>query len=195
MKNTDYTKIEEIKAKLKSSLDRERYEHSLGTAEVAYDLAEKYGLDKEKAYFCGLIHDCAKCMPKEELKKYLENYPAICDGELINPKTYHAPVGAIIAKQMFGVNDEEVLSAIRWHTLGNTNMTDFEKIIYIADKIEYKTRPQEYAEPIRNALKEENGLDKALFVSYKNTLKSLADRELRICKMTVDVYNKLLEEL
>ena len=30
-------------------------------------VSKKYGLDEEKAYFTGLIHDCAKCLPKDEM--------------------------------------------------------------------------------------------------------------------------------
>ena len=186
----DYTKYKEW---LKANLNSERYEHSLGTAECAAELAEKFGLDKEKAYLCGLIHDCAKCFPNNELKDTICNCDDLCDGELSNPKTYHAPAGAILAKQEFGICDDEILSATRWHTLGKINMTDFEKIIFIADKIEPRTRPIEHREPIEKAL--QNGLDEALLVCYGNTIKSLVDRNLKICTQTIDIYNDLLNNL
>ena len=186
------TTLEEYKKWLKEHLNEERYEHSLGTADCAKELAKKYGLDEEKAYFAGLIHDCAKCFPNEELRDTICNCPDLCEGELCNPKTYHAPAGKILAQKEFNVCDEEILSSIRWHTLGKSDMTDFEKIIFIADKIENRTRPNEWAEPIREALKEDNGLNKALLICYKNTIKSLADRNLKICKTTIDIYNELL---
>ncbi len=189
----DYTNLEKYKNWLKNNLNEERYRHSLGTAECASELAEKYGLDKNRAYFCGLIHDCAKCFPKEELEAIMCRCSGLCEGELDNPKTHHAPAGAILAKEEFCVEDEEILSAIRWHTLGKEEMSDFEKIIFIADKIENKTRPSEWTEPIREALSEENGLNKALLICYKNTIKSLVDRNLKICKTTIDIYNKLLD--
>ena len=72
-------------------------------------------------------------------------------------------------------------------------MTEFEKIIFIADKIEKRTRPLEHREEIEKAL--EKGLDNALLVCYGNTIKSLVDRNLKICKTTIDIYNKLLSEL
>jgi len=191
----DYTNLEQYKSWLKANLNDERYRHSLGTAQCAEALAEKYGLDKVKAYLCGLLHDCAKCFPREELKSKICNCKDLCEGELINPKTYHAPAGAILAKEEFGICDDEFLSAIRWHTLGKENMTDFEKIIFIADKIETETRPKEWAEPIQKALDEPNGLDKALLICYGNTIKSLVERNLKICKTTIDIYNKLLTEI
>lgn len=186
----DYTKYKEW---LKLNLNEERYEHSLGVAECAKDLAEKFGLDTEKAYLCGLIHDCAKCFSNEELKNSICNCNDLCDGELINPKTYHAPAGAILAKQEFDICDEEILSATRWHTLGKIDMTDFEKIIFIADKIEKRTRPLEHRAPIEKAL--EKSLDHALLECYGATIKSLVDRNLKICFQTIEIYNHLLNIL
>ena len=190
-----YMEIEKYKEWLKANLSEERYEHSLGTADVAAELAERFGQDKEKAYLCGLIHDCAKCFPNGELKDTICNCSDLCEGELDNPKTYHAPAGAILAKQELGICDEEILSATRWHTLGKLEMTDFEKIIFLADKIESRTRPAEYIKPIRKVLDEENGLNKAILICYGNTIKSLVDRNLKICKTTIDIYNKLLSEM
>jgi predicted HD superfamily hydrolase involved in NAD metabolism len=115
----DYTNLENCKKWLKENLNDERYRHSLGTAEAASMLAERFGLDKDKAYFCGLIHDCAKCIPSEELKSMICTCKDLCEGELLNPKTYHAPAVAIMARKEVCVEDEEGLSAIRWHTLGS----------------------------------------------------------------------------
>ena len=120
-------KIEEIQEKLKNCLTYERYIHSLGVMERAIELAQEYGLNEEKAKTAGLLHDCAKCLSKDELLKY-KDYFEEC--ELLSAKTWHAPVGAIIAKNEYGVTDEEILSAIRWHTIGKKDMTVFEKIIF-----------------------------------------------------------------
>lgn len=186
----DYTKYKEW---LKKNLNEERYEHSLGVAESAYQLAEKFGLNKNKAYLCGLLHDCAKCIPNDELKDIICDCGFLCEGELINPKTYHAPAGVIVAKKEFEICDEEILSAIRWHTIGSLEMSDFDKIIYIADKIEKRTRPEEFRVLLEKAL--EKGLDNAMLVSYGNTIKSLVDRNLKICPQTVEIYNNLLNNL
>lgn len=191
----EHINIEDCKSWLKNNLSDERYKHSIGTAECALKLAEKYNLDKEKAYFCGLIHDCAKCLQNNDLKSIISECSDLCEGELINSKTYHAPAGAILAQKQFNVKDEEILSAIRWHTIGKKNMSDFEKIIFIADKIESETRPEKWTKPIKLALQEKNGLDKALLICYGNTIKSLVDRNLKICTATIDIYNHLLTKL
>lgn len=179
---------------LKKNLDDERYEHSIGVAQTAVELAKKFGLNEDKAYLAGLLHDCAKCYPKEESIKIIQDNLSVEECELINPKTFHAPVGAYVARNVFGITDEEILSAIRWHTIGKLNMTVFEKVIFVADKIEPNTRPQEYIDKIKPRLNEENGLDKALLECYKGTIKSLVDRDLKICVSTIEIYNELLRK-
>ena len=190
----NYTKIsiEEILKWLKNNLNEERYEHSIGTAEMARDLAAKYSQNEDRAYIAGLLHDCAKCLPTEKLLEIIDNEHLDVDSiEKMNYKTLHAPLSAFVAKTDFGVSDEEILSAIRWHTIGKLNMSDFEKIIYLADKIETRTREDEYANPIRECLGGPKGLDCAMLQSYKLTIKSLVDRNLKICPMTIDIYNHL----
>lgn len=188
-----YTNISEteIKEWLKQNLNEERFIHSLGTAECAGELAEKLGLDKEKAYTAGLLHDCAKCFSNEKLLEIIHENLEVEEAEMLNYKTLHAPVSAHIAKEQFGVTDREILSAIRWHTLGQIDMSDFEKIIFLADKIEPNTRDKEYSAIIRSYLEEENGLNKALLKCYKETIKSLVKRDLKICLLTIEIYNKL----
>ena len=188
-----YTKIneKEITKWLKENLNEERYMHSLGTAQCAKELAEKFKLNTEKAYIAGLLHDCAKCFPKEKLLDIIHQHIDVEESEMLNYKTLHAPVSAYYAEHQFGVTDMEILSAIRWHTLGRLEMSDFEKIIFLADKIEPNTRDREYSAIIRSYLDEENGLNKALLKCYKETIKSLVKRDLKICLLTIEIYNKL----
>lgn len=184
----DYT---EILSWLKNNLNEKRYIHTLGTAECAKELAEKFNLDSEKAYLAGLLHDCAKCFSNEKLLDIIHQHLNVEECEMLNYKTLHAPVSAYIAEKEFKVTDKEILSAIRWHTLGKLDMTDFEKIVFIADKIEPNTRDKEYSDKIRALLEESNGINKALLKCYKETIKSLVKRDLKICILTIDFYNKL----
>lgn len=184
----DYT---EILSWLKNNLNEKRYIHTLGTAECAKELAEKFNLDSEKAYLAGLLHDCAKCFSNEKLLDIIHQHLNVEECEMLNYKTLHAPVSAYIAEKEFQVNDNEILSAIRWHTLGKLDMTDFEKIVFLADKIEPNTRDKEYSDKIRALLDEPNGINKALLKCYKETIKSLVKRDLKICILTIDIYNKL----
>lgn len=184
----DYTKILEW---LKNNLNEKRYIHTLGTADCAKELAKQFKLNQDKAYLAGLLHDCAKCFPNEKLLDIIHKHLDVEECEMLNYKTLHAPVSAYIAETEFKITDKEILSAIRWHTLGKLDMTDFEKIVFISDKIEPNTRDEEYSAKIRDLLSEENGLNKALLKCYKETIKSLVKRDLKICLLTIKIYNKL----
>ena len=193
-----YTNIstEEIEHWLKDNLVEERYIHSLGVMEAAVELAGIYNLDVEKARLAGLLHDAAKCFPNEKLFEVIkEHIPEVQECELLNYKTLHAPVSAYLARTKFNVTDQEILDSIRWHTLGRCEMSDFEKIIFLADKIEARTRDLTFRQDCMDLLKEDNGLDKALFKCFEATIKSLVDRRLAICHITIDVYNELLEKI
>lgn len=176
---------------LKKNLSEKRYTHTLGTANCAKELATKYNLNPDKAYIAGLLHDCAKCFSNEKLLEIIKEHLHVEECEMLNYKTLHAPVSAYIAENEFDVNDKEILSAIRWHTLGKLDMTDFEKIVFLADKIEPNTRDKEYTDKVRELFAEENGLNKAILVCYKETIKSLVKRNLKICLLTIEIYNKL----
>ncbi len=194
----DYTdiNIDEIKSKLKECLTEERFLHSLGTMDMAVELAKKFNQNIDKAAIAGLLHDCAKCYPNEELKALLESkVQDALENEFINPKTWHAPVSAYIAKVNFNITDPEILSSIRWHTLGKINMSDFEKIIFLADKIERNTREEKCRQKIIKTLEKSCSLDKTILKCYKLTIKSLLKRKLPICKQTIDVYNELLQNI
>lgn len=188
----DYTKILEW---LKNNLNEKRYIHTLGTADCAKELAKQFKLNQDKAYLAGLLHDCAKCFPNEKLLDIIHKHLDVEECEMLNYKTLHAPVSAYIAETEFKITDKEILSAIRWHTLGKLDMTDFEKIVFIADKIEPNTRDEEYSAKIRDLLSEENGLNKALLKCYKETIKSLVKRDLKICLLTIKIYNKLQDSV
>lgn len=178
---------------LKKNLTEERYEHTLGTAECAKLLATMFDENPDKAELAGLLHDTAKCHPTEKLLEIIkEKLPEIPECELLNYKTYHAPVGAYIVEKEFGVKDKEILNAIKYHTLGRVNMTKFETIIFIADKIEARTRDKANNDRLWAIIKEK-GLKPAMFVLFSDTINSLVKRKLPICPTTIDVYNSLIE--
>lgn len=193
----DYTKHnEEAISWLKGNLDEERLLHSLGSAQCAAELAAKFNVDEKRAYIAGLMHDCAKCLEKEKLLELAQNIEGLKDDERTNIKVIHAPVSAYLAQTEFGIEDEEILSSIRWHTLGKKDMTLFEKIVFLADKIEPNTRDMDFRNRIMLFFEDENnletGLDRAILICYKETIKSLIKRDLKICHDTIDIYNGML---
>lgn len=188
--------IKEIEEYLKNVLTPERFLHTMGVKKECIRLAKIFNVDPIKAEIAGLLHDCAKCMDNDSLLNFIEeNIKDINKNELKNYKTLHAPVGACLACDKFKVDDSEIISAIRWHTLGRVHMTKLEKIVFLADKIEENTRDKEYRKEILKIMdgKGDLGLDLALLRCFEETIKSLIDRKLYICQTTIDVYNWLLE--
>ena len=131
--------IEEIRHQVKKALknDKKRYRHSLGVANTAACLAMRYNIDMERAYLAGLLHDCAKCEEDAIMIKVCEdrNIP-VSDIERENPYLLHAKVGAVYAKEIYNINDDEIISAIACHTTGKADMTMLEMVIFTADYIE-----------------------------------------------------------
>ena len=126
-----------LQRKTKKELDADRYQHTLGVMFTAASLAMCYGEDVGKAQLAGLLHDCAKCIPNDRKLKMCQEYGIeISKVELKAPYLLHSKLGAYLAREKYGVEDEDVLGAILWHTTGRPNMTTLEKIIFIADYIE-----------------------------------------------------------
>lgn len=135
MKYKDWAELEK---KVKKAVDDERYHHTIGVMNTAAALAMAHGLDIQRARLAGLLHDCAKSVVPNSEK------PALCEKlgiqfsefERKNPHLLHGKLGAYYAKHKYGVNDEEICSAISCHTTGKPDMTSLEQIIFIADYIE-----------------------------------------------------------
>jgi len=127
---------ENIKLILKNRLLEKRYIHSLNVMEMAVKLAKLNGVNEEDAKFAGLLHDCAKNYSNEDLINYCkENNIEIDTIKMSSPGMLHADVGADIAENEFGAN-KNIVEAIKYHTLGNKNMSKLAKILYVADLIE-----------------------------------------------------------
>ena len=179
---------EEIKEKLKKSLSEKRYIHILGVADEAKRLAKLYGADEDRAYLAGILHDCAKETDKP-IKRCSDLGVELDDIMKLNKGLIHGPLGAELARIDFGINDEEILSAIRWHTVGMAGMTLLEKIIYIADFTEINRDFDGVGELRRVA---NYDLDSAILLSIAQHLKVLAKRGAAIHPNTILLWNDLI---
>jgi predicted HD superfamily hydrolase involved in NAD metabolism len=114
-----------------------RYAHVLRVARTAEALAHKHGANPQCARIAGLLHDLARLYPGERLLRECEERGMpIGEFERANPIVLHAPLGAELAHDWFGVDDEAILSAIRKHTLAAATMTPLDEILYLADGLE-----------------------------------------------------------
>ena len=131
------TRLTELQEKMKKKLTESRYEHTVGVMYTAAALAMAHGESMEKALYAGLLHDCAKCYSDEKKLALCEKFGIVLSRfELENTALIHAKLGAVLAREKYGIEDEEICHAIKCHTTGSPNMSTLDKIIYIADYIE-----------------------------------------------------------
>ncbi len=137
---------------LRERLSEHRYGHSIGVMELCGQLAEQNGIDKVKAETAGLLHDCAKYMTDSELVDYCLGHGFQPDElQLASPHLLHGPAGAYMARDLYGVEDEDILNAITYHTYGRPAMSALEQLVFCADLCEPgRTYPQ--AEELRELL-------------------------------------------
>ncbi|MDK2918044.1 MAG: hypothetical protein PWQ37_777 [Candidatus Petromonas sp.] len=129
--------IEHLKEILSKRLTPARYKHSLGVCETASKLAKLYGVSLEKAEISGLLHDYAKDISKDEAKIYIKKYKITIDKVIAKQiDLAHGMIGAELVRHELGIEDPEVLNAIRYHTTGREEMSKLDKIIYLSDYIE-----------------------------------------------------------
>ncbi|MCR5684299.1 MAG: nicotinate-nucleotide adenylyltransferase [Lachnospiraceae bacterium] len=129
--------FEAIKKSLEQKLKPSRYEHTLNVAKTAARLALIHGVDSDKAYLAGLLHDCAKYMDDETMLAEGEaKCPDLDEFDRGSIQLIHAKLGAVYAREQYGIDDTDILNSIRYHTTGRPDMSRLEEIIYIADYIE-----------------------------------------------------------
>lgn len=181
-----------MKIKLKDSITKKRFIHSINVMELAAELASAHGVDREKAAVAGLLHDCAKNIESDEILRMCEEFGIdVNDVERIQPKLIHGKVGAVLATKEYGIDDEEILDAIRHHTLGRENMTTMDKIVFIADYVE-PGRNFEGVEELRKLAFAD--LDKTMIISLDNIIKHIITKGVLIHPVAILTRNDLIKK-
>ena len=164
--------LTKLDKKLRKELDYDRYRHTVGVMFTSAALAMRYGYDLNHAQTAGLLHDCAKCIPNEKKLKLCDKYGLeVTETEKKAPYLLHAKLGSYLAKEKFGVDDPQILGAIRWHTTGKPAMTLLEKIVFMADYIEPMRQKAEILPVVREAAFQD--LDHAVYLTLRDTLRYL----------------------
>lgn len=183
-------KYETYRAILREKLDEYRYVHSINVSETSAELARKYGADEKKAYEAGLLHDIMKNADKEETFALFEKYGVeLTELEKKSPKLWHAIAGSVYCKYELEIDDEDVISAIRYHTTGRAGMTELEKVLFTADFIS-ADRNYNGVEEMRE--KAQISLDEAMTEGLRFTIDELCNALKPIHPDTIDAYNDIL---
>ncbi len=123
-----YCKYRAMVQAVKNYLTPQRFSHTFYVVKRGQELARDQL--KDKAFVACLLHDVAKYIPKSEYGKY-----RFTQGDLPD-SVVHSFLGSFVAQADFGIDDQDILSAIAYHTTGRPNMSELEKIVYVADKTE-----------------------------------------------------------
>jgi predicted HD superfamily hydrolase involved in NAD metabolism len=182
--------LETLIQELKGMLSEKRYNHSIRVMKTCEELATIYLGDIEKCKLAGLLHDCAREIPKDKLLEM-----ASSEGlelgvvEQCQPDLIHSHISAIIARDSFGIDDAEVLSAIRCHTTGKENMSLIDKILFVSDFIEPDRNFSGVDEIRRMAY---NDLDDALYMVFKSIIMYVVEQGNMLHPNTVNALNWIL---
>lgn len=176
---------------VREQITPKRYLHTIGVMETSIKLAKIHGADEKKAELSAIFHDYAKFRPKEEMKQIIIEQQMQQDLLEYDKELWHAPVGAILVKQEVGINDLDILNAIKYHTSGSVNMKKLDKIIYVADYIE-PGRIFPGIEEVRETANTD--LNLAVILTLRNTISFLMKKQQVIYPDTFFTYNKMILE-
>jgi len=182
--------IDFIEKKLKNLLSEERFLHCKQVSKMAGEIAEHHNESVQKAVITGLIHDVAKDLSCIDLNRMIKKYNIkLSSIEKKIPEIWHAYIGAEMLKDLFNINDEQIVNAIKYHSTASETLGELGKIIYIADKIEPNRNFPE-AEKIRNLVW--YNIDSAMLEILNRELTYLLSKNRVIHPDTLKTRNKLL---
>ncbi len=181
--------ISEYEEIISSRMKSARFRHSKNVSKEAVRLAKKYGADVEKAEIAGILHDATKETPDDEQLELIERAGIeITQLELSSRKLWHAISGAAFVKVELGINDDDILNSIRYHTTGRAGMSLLEKVIFIAD---FTSAERDYEGVDRMRKAAEKSLEDAMLEGISFTIADLAQRKLAIAPDTFMAYNEV----
>lgn len=178
--------LEELRDRVRKRMREKRYIHTLGVEEKVVELAEKYRADIEKCRIAAILHDVAKEMQIDKMKDICQkNFSEELSKEDMEiNEILHGFAGCIIARDEFGITDEDILNGIKYHTVGKRGLSLLGRIIYIADGIE-KNRDYPAVDEIRREV--EKDLDKGIILEIDRKVEYLTERKGKIHKNTVEM--------
>ncbi|MGN0630208.1 MAG: bis(5'-nucleosyl)-tetraphosphatase (symmetrical) YqeK [Ruminococcus sp.] len=180
--------VQAMQAFLKKRLSRERYNHTMNVAKECRRLARIYGEDEDRAYFAGMVHDICKEDPREQQFDWaVKSEMGFCREEAESWKVWHGVAGAYFLRTEFGVTDEEVLRAVRFHTIARADMSLLEKIVYLGDMTS-EERSYSGVDIMRKACM--HSLEKGMLYAVRYSMKKQLKRCAVIPHYTLEAYNE-----
>ncbi len=185
IKKENLYKGEKFIDKLKEVLNEKRLVHTANVVITALKKAKELSLDQRKVAISATLHDFAKYIDPLTVKGFS------LDEDMPKP-VVHAFLGAFIAKEYLGIDDEDIINAIRYHTSGRPNMSTLEKLIFVADMVE-ENRVYDGVEQLRESY-EKDDLDTCFKKCLEEEMVHLINKKQNIYHLTLDAYDFYLKE-
>lgn len=106
------------------------------------------------------------------------------------PALWHAIAGAAFVRDELGIRDQDILNAIRYHTMARANMSMLERIVYVGDLI---SADRSYKDVDRMRKLAGRGLDLAVKEALRFAISDLAAKGNRIPRCTLEAYNSFFD--
>lgn len=178
-----------IEKYIKTKYQAKRRNHTYGVRDTAVALAKRYGADPEKARVAALYHDMVRRVPDDVIDDYIENH-GLDPKYKGNANLAHGPIAAIKMKEEYGIDDEDILNAVRYHTTGRAGMSTLEKVIFLADAIE-PNRSYPGVQALRETSRQD--LDKACLLCLEHTVQYVKSKGEKLDDQSLEAY-KYFEE-
>ncbi|GKV68019.1 phosphohydrolase [Sporosarcina sp. NCCP-2716] len=182
--------LDNLISDLQQRLPLRRFEHVLRVTETARALAAMHGVPADKAETAALFHDIAKSMSADGLQRLLTDRGTGPELFKFNKELWHAPAGALIAEEEYGITDRDILNAIRFHTTGRAAMSDLEMVVYVADMIEPGREFPGVEELRRHAEGPLSGVMEACIV---HSVQHLVSKRVPVHPDSIECYNYFVQ--
>lgn len=185
---------EEALAALEGRLSRGGMQHSIAVADEAARIAGVYDVDPDIARVAGLLHDWSRDITGPDLRASAQAHgiPITSVDEAV-PYLLHAHVGAAELSEAFPELDIGVVNAVARHTLGSSDMTPLDMVVYLADMIE-PGRSFEDVERLRG-LVGEIALQDLYAEAYAVSIRHLVASRKRLHPETARTWNSIVDRI
>lgn len=170
---------------VKKSLSAHRWKHTVGVAVTAAENCTRYNVTEKDAVTASLLHDCGKEMSRED-----KPISGCCISSDVPPPVVHQFTSAYLAEHVYGIRDENILNAVKYHCSGRENMSPLEKLVYLSDMLE-EGRDYDGVQTLRDIFKRDK--DEALYCAFERQLKHLNLTGFPVYSLTQKAYDYLKE--
>ena len=200
--------LDALRMSVSTKMSDRRLAHTLGVEEMAARIAAVYCPEKTNLLrAAALLHDITKELSLDEQKKIVSSFNLVMSQDMENaPSTQHAFTASLMIPELFPeLSDEEIISAVKYHTTGRADMSLSEKIIYLSDYIDYtrtysdcvELRDMFWSANFANMTEQEKlmHLNRVMLRSFDMTIADLKARNKTISRETAEARESLLQQI